>query len=93
MNALLAKASAWVTTQMITRVEVPNPKAPSSEDISDKIKQFGGWLSHRGATFWGIAVAAIIATICMALLKRPFVRGLVIGVIVLVIALVVIKSK
>lgn len=75
-----------------TDIPVPNPKAPSSKDIIHKGNDFSDWLSHRGGSFWTIAVIIVAALVATALLKRPFVKGIVIGVIVLAIIIAAMKA-
>jgi hypothetical protein len=63
-------------------VDVDIPKSDSG-DLTDKGTQLGDWLTQRPDTFWTIVVVVIIAAILVPLMQRPFVRGLIIGAIIL----------
>jgi hypothetical protein len=76
----------------IPSVDVPKPKAPSSDDIVNKGNQGADWLSARSGTFWTIIVILVVAALIAGALKRPFIRGLLIGVILLGIALAVVNN-
>lgn len=76
-----------------TNIPVPNPKAPDSKDVVDKGNDLSQWLTHRGGAFWAIVVVAVAALIITSLLKRPFVRGIVIGAIILAIIFAVLNAK
>jgi hypothetical protein len=67
------------------RVEVPLPQpgVPDSGEVSDKATQLGGWFAERPEAFWTLVICAVLAFIMLSLMQRPFVRGLVVGAIIL----------
>ncbi len=67
-------------------VNLPDPSAPKPEDAIEKGNEFSAWLANQGSAFWTIVFIAIMALVVMSLLKRAFVRGLVVGVIILIVA-------
>lgn len=73
----------------VLRVEVPDlPDAPGSDSIIDKLGNLAGWFADRPGAFWTLLLVGGLAFVVMAMLKRPFVRGLAVGaVILLVVAL------
>jgi hypothetical protein len=75
-----------------TNIPVPNPKAPNSKDVVNKGNDLSDWLAHRGGTFWAIVVILVVALVVTSLLKRPFVRGIVIGGIILAIIFAVLNG-
>lgn len=77
---------------MITRVEVPVPDAPDSGDVTEKAGDLGAWLSTQGRPFFIILVCVIGALVVMSMLKRPFVRGLLVGLVLLAIAYAAFKK-
>lgn len=68
-------------------VEVPDPKAPAPEDILDKGDQAGEALAGLSPEALTIIAILIAAAIGVALLQRPFVRGVVVGGLLLVVAI------
>lgn len=88
IHALQGWAHANLLASPLGRVDIPKPGAPDSNDIKNKGDDAGDWLANRSGTFWMLVVVAVAALIIMSLLKRPFVRGLAIGAIILIVALV-----
>ncbi len=68
---------------MWSRVDVPVPDAPGSDEVVDKGGELGNWIAGQGSAFMIIVICLIGALIVMSMLKRPFVRGLVVGAIIL----------
>lgn len=60
-------------------VEVPVPTPPDSGDVTEKAGDLGTWLAHQGQPFFVLLLCLAGALIVMAMLKRPFVRGLLVG--------------
>jgi hypothetical protein len=73
-------------------VDVPKPKAPDSGDIVDKGNDASNWLSARSGTFWTIIIILVVAALIAGALKKPFIRGLLIGVILLGVALAIVNN-
>ena len=73
-------------------VEVPDPEAPAPGDVIDKGDQVGDAISGMSPEAMTLVAIAIIALVAMALLKRPFVRGLVIGGILLAVVVAAMKG-
>ena len=65
------------------RVEVPVPGAPNPGDVTEKGSELSAWLASQGKPFFILIACVIGAFVVMSLLRRPFVRGLVVGAIVL----------
>lgn len=76
----------------LTRVDVPKPKAPDSDDIIDKGNDGGDWLSARDDSFWTIIIILVVAALLGMALKRPFVRGIAVGLIILMVAMAVVNN-
>lgn len=72
---------------MLNRVEVdiPKPGTPDSDDIINKGGELGGWFADRPEAFWTLVIVAVLAWIVLSLLQRPFVRGLAVGAVILLI--------
>lgn len=66
-------------------VEIPKPEAPDSGDIINKGGEIGGWFADRPEAFWTLVIIAVLAWIVLSLLQRPFVRGLAVGAVILLI--------
>ncbi len=66
-------------------VDVPDIKAPDSGDVVEKGTDLGNLLADKSGTFWAIILCLVAAAVVVAMLKRPFVRGLAIGAIVLIV--------
>lgn len=69
------------------RTDIPVPNAPGADDVTRRGTELGNWLAHSGGSVFVIIICLIGAMIVMSLLKRPFVRGLVIGIAILAVAL------
>lgn len=68
-------------------VEVPDPEAPAPGDVIEKGDQVGDAISGLSPEAITLVAIAIIAFIVVVLLKRPFVRGLIVGGILLVVVI------
>jgi hypothetical protein len=73
-------------------VDVPKPKAPDSDDIIDKGNQGSDWLSARDQSFWTIIIVLVVAAIIATAMKRPFVRGMIIGLIALAVVMAIVNN-
>lgn len=71
---------------------IPKPTPPSSKEIVNKTHDAGDWLSLRSQSFWLIIFILVVAAIIVGLMKRPFVRGLIIGIIALAVFLAAFKG-
>ncbi len=67
------------------KVDVPVPGAPGAEDVTDKAGDLSAWLATQGKPFFVVLACLVGAAVLVGLLKRPFVRGLLIGAILLAI--------
>jgi hypothetical protein len=73
--------------------EIPKPTPPDSKTIVHKGNDLGDWIAHRSNSFWTIVVIIVAALVVTAALKRPFVKGIAIGAIILAIMLAVVMNK
>jgi hypothetical protein len=64
-------------------VDIPKPGIPDSGDITEKGTQIGGWFAERPEAFWTLVIVGVAAWILLTLMKRPFVRGLAVGAVIL----------
>jgi len=71
----------------VLTVTVPDPKVPDPSDVVDKGNDASSWLATMPDAFWMLVVCGVVAVVVISLLKRPFVRGLVVGGIALAIVL------
>lgn len=73
-------------------VPVPDPKMPDSKDIVDKGSDAGDWLSIRSQSFWTIVVILIVAALVAGALRKPVIRGMLFGVVLLAIVLSIVNN-
>lgn len=64
------------------RVDIPVPK-PGADDVTNKGTELGNWLAQSGSSVFIIILCLVGALVVMSMLKRPFVRGLLVGAIIL----------
>lgn len=76
----------------IPGVTVPDPKAPSGDDIIDKGKEGGNALANLDGSWLTIIVCVVLAFLVMRWMKNPLVKGAIIGVVLLAIVLAVYKN-
>jgi hypothetical protein len=67
-------------------------KLPDSDDIVDGGNKGADWLSTRSGSFWTVIIILVAAALVAGALKRPIVRGMLIGVILLGVALAIVNN-
>jgi len=75
------------------RVDVPVPGAPEPGDVTEKAGDLSTFLASQGKPFFVILACVVGALVVMSLLKRPFVRGLLVGVVLLAIVVAAFTGK
>lgn len=77
---------------MKPRVNI-DPEAPDSGEVIDRGGDFGSWLAERPETFWTLVLVGVVAFVIMGLLKRPFVRGLVVAAVIAIVVIIAIGGN
>lgn len=76
-------------SEILSKVDIPKPEAPSSEDVVDWGDKVSGWLTDMSPTTMKLLVVGVAAALIAAALRRsPFLKGAVIATIVVGIILV-----
>ncbi len=68
------------------QVDVPVPGAPNPADVTEKAGDLSTWLASQGKPFFILVACLVGAGVLVSLLKRAFVRGLLVGAVLLAIA-------
>lgn len=83
----------YAHSQLLRGPKIPIPtKAPNSKDIVNKTHDAGDWLSVRSQSFWVIILILIVAAVITSLMKRPFVRGMIVGLIILAVVIAAMRG-
>jgi hypothetical protein len=70
--------------EIMSRVDIPKPGVPESEDVAGWGDKFGDWLTNMSPMTMKLIVIAIIAAFILTALRRsPFLKGAAVGVIIL----------
>lgn len=88
-------ALGWLHASLVPArvdVPVPDPKMPDSKDIVNKGNDAGDWLSVRSQSFWTIIVILIVAALVAGALKKPVIRGMLFGAVLLAIVLSIVNN-